>query len=256
MNTSEAHIHKGNLKPIALALAILATSSNAFTAPASPAQSIQAQRSASAVIMSMRPQKNEGSAEQSRRSVLSSLLTTAAAATVGASVFAPTEAFAEAETMERGGVELTPFNSLAFNYRDGDSPTVDASTINEDSIPYSEFLEKLKRGSSDDGDSPTVDASTINEDSIPYSEFLEKLSVDQVTFVEFQAPNGDVAYATLKSSGEGGSTTENSKPIRIGEGYPVEDPKGWSSPAFVVKAVAKKGVPYKFVVPGLGDSFN
>ena len=29
----------------------------------------------------------------------------------------PEKALAEAETMERGGVKLTPFNSLAFNYR-------------------------------------------------------------------------------------------------------------------------------------------
>lgn len=217
MNTSAANTQNGYRKPIALAFAILATSCNAFTAPACR---IKTQQSASTVIVSM---NSEGSAEQSRRSVLSTLLTTAAAATVGASVLTPSEAFAEAESMERGGVELTPFNSLAFNYREGDSPTVDASTISEDSIPYSEFLEKL--------------------------------NVDQVTFVEFQAPNGDVAYATLKSSGEDGST-ESSKPIRIGEGYPVEDPKGWSSPAFVVKAVAKKNVPYKFVVPGLGDTFN
>ena len=28
-------------------------------------------------------------------------------------------------------------------------------------------------------------------------------------------------------------------------GYPIEDPEGWSSPAFVVKSVKKKGVPYK-----------
>lgn len=83
---------------------------------------------------------------------------------------------------------------------------------------------------------------------------MEKLNSDQVDFVEFLAPNGDAAYATFKSSGESGTTTK-SKPIRIGEGYPIEDPEGWSSPAFVIKAVAKKGVPYKFVVPGLGDSF-
>jgi len=101
------------------------------------------------------------------------------------------------------------------------------------------------------GDSPTVDTSTINEASIPYSEFLEKLSNDQVTFVEFLAPNGDSAYATIK--GEDG---KDNKPIRIGEGYPIEDPLGWSSPAFVVKAVAKKSVPYKFTVPGLSDSFQ
>lgn len=74
-------------------------------------------------------------------------------------------------------------------------------------------------------------------------------------FVEFLAPNGDAAYVTFKEGNEGGGSSNN-KPIRIGEGYPIEDPEGWSSPAFVIKAVAKKGVPYKFVVPGLSDSFK
>ena len=77
--------------------------------------------------------------------------------------------------------------------------------------------------------------------------------------MDFLAPNGDAAYATLRSAVEGdesSTTKESNEPIRIGEGYPVEDPTGWSSPAFVIKAVAKKGVPYKFVVPGLSDSFK
>ena len=82
---------------------------------------------------------------------------------------------------------------------------------------------------------------------------MDKLNSDQVKFVEFLAPNGDAAYVTFKD-GEGSSS--NNKPIRIGEGYPIEDPEGWSSPAFVIKAVAKKKVPYKFVVPGLSDSFK
>lgn len=156
-------------------------------------------------------------AEQSRRSVVS-LLTSSIAAAAGGSVLFPVAAHAEAETMERGGVSLTPFNSLAFNYRGGESPTVDASGLNEPSVSYAEFLEKL--------------------------------NADQVTFVEFLAPNGDTAYVSFKSE------SNNSKKIRIGEGYPIEDPKGWSSPAFVVKAVAKKGVPYKFVMPGLSETFR
>ena len=114
---------------------------------------------------------------------------------------------------------LTPFNSLAFNYRGGESPTVATAELNEPSVSYAEFLEKL--------------------------------NADQVTFVEFLAPNGDKAYATFKSE-----DSNNSNPIRIGEGYPIEDPEGWSSPAFVIKAVAKAKVPYKFVVPGLTDSFH
>jgi hypothetical protein len=158
-------------------------------------------------------------AEQSRRSVVS-LLTSSIVAAAGSSVLFPAAARAEAETMERGGVKLTPFNSLAFNYRGGESPTVDASTLNEPSISYAEFLEKL--------------------------------NANQVTFVEFLAPNGDAAYATFKSE----DSNNPSKPIRIGEGYPIEDPEGWSSPAFVIKAVAKAGVDYKFVVPGLSASFH
>ncbi len=51
-----------------------------------------------------------------RRAAVSQILTTAVA-TIGAASLIPSQAFAEAETMERGGVRLTPFNSLAFNYR-------------------------------------------------------------------------------------------------------------------------------------------
>jgi hypothetical protein len=54
---------------------------------------------------------NEG-----RRSVLSTIVSTSAVIVTGGGLF-PRDAFAEAETMERGGVPLTPFNSLAFNYR-------------------------------------------------------------------------------------------------------------------------------------------
>lgn len=52
---------------------------------------------------------------KSRRSVLSSIL--ALTAVITAVGVIPMDAFAETETMERGGVPLTPFNSLAFNYR-------------------------------------------------------------------------------------------------------------------------------------------
>ncbi len=108
-------------------------------------------------------------------------------------------AMAVEDDKTRGGVPLTPFNGLTFNYRGNE-----------------------KGG---------LDASTLNEDSIPYSDFLRRLDADEIEFVEFMAPNGDAAYVTFKAK-EG---MEKSKPIRIGEGYPIEDPEGWSSPAFVVK---------------------
>ena len=74
----------------------------------------------------------------------------------------------------RQGVELTPFNSLAFQYRNSQNGGLDGSTIAEPSIPYSDFLDKLSTGG--------------------------------VEFVEFLAPDGDVAYATLKAT-EGGAKT-------------------------------------------------
>lgn len=202
-----------------LALSLLAFGqSSAFIASPSRSNVSPTSSSAQALSSSSQNDDNDNNIMSSRRNVVSLITSSLVTATVGSSLLFPEVAYAEAETMERGGVQLTPFNSLAFNYRGGDSPTVDASTLNEPSVTYAEFLEKL--------------------------------NANQVTFVEFLAPNGDAAYATFKSE------NNNSKPIRIGEGYPIEDPEGWSSPAFVIKAVAKAGVPYKFVVPGLSASFH
>ncbi len=61
------------------------------------------------------------------------------------------------------------------------------------------------------------------------------------------APDGDAAYVTFKAK-EGGA---KASPIRIGEGYPVEQHDGYSSPMFCVRAVKNAGVPYKFTVPAL-----
>jgi hypothetical protein len=120
----------------------------------------------------------------------------------------------------RQDIAVTAFNGLASNYRGGEFDGLDASTLNEPSVPYVEFCEKLKAG--------------------------------EVTFVEFMAPDGDSAYATFKPK-EGESKMD---PIRIGQGYPIEQHDGYSSPLFVVKTVKKFGVPYKFTVPGLAKYSN
>jgi len=91
-----------------------------------------------------------------------------------------------------------------------------------------------------------LDASTLKEDSIPFIEFCEKMKDDKVEFVEFIVPSGDVAYATIKG---------RKKPIRIGQGYPIDKPGSWSSPAFVIRSVSNFEVPYKFTVPGM-PNFN
>lgn len=132
-----------------------------------------------------------------RRDAMKSLLLRSTAFVVASSNTLP--ATAVDDDLTRGGVPLTPFNGLTFNYR----------------------------GNTNNG----LDASTLNEPSIPYVDFLKKLDADEVEFVEFLAPNGDAAYATFKKK-EGEEIVNR---IRIGEGYPIEDPEGWSSPAFVVK---------------------
>lgn len=48
---------------------------------------------------------------------------------------------------------------------------------------------------------------------------------------------GNNAYAFLKPSGGGEATR-----IRVGEGYPDEQGKGWSSPLWVVRALNDRNV--------------
>jgi hypothetical protein len=127
----------------------------------------------------------------------------------------PIRKVARADTgAEVRGTPVNAFNGLAFQYRGSDFNGLIASDINEPSISYQEFVTKLKSG--------------------------------DVLFVEFYAPDGDVAYATLKSN-------PNNK-IRIGEGYPIEQHDGYSSPAFAIRTVKNANVPYKFVVPALAKS--
>jgi hypothetical protein len=116
--------------------------------------------------------------------------------------------------MAQDEVEWNVFNGLIFNYRGGGFNGLDASTLDEPSVPFLEFGSRLQKG--------------------------------QVAFVELYAPDGDVAYATFKS--EDGKLE---KPIRIGQGFPIEQHDGYSSPAFVVRALKNYNVPYKFTVPGL-----
>ena len=115
------------------------------------------------------------------------------------------------------GTPVTPFNGLIFQYRGNDFGGLQAADLNEPSVSYKEFVERLEKG--------------------------------EVEFVEFMAPNGDAAYVTFK--GAGGDSRKAADPIRIGEGYPIEQADGWSSPAFAVRTVKNAGVPYKFTVPAL-----
>ena len=97
---------------LAATVAILSKSCNAFTTTQLHCNS----KSSMSMINNSNHNNEEQDIVSSRRSILSSFLTTAVVG--GASILSlPDNALAEAETMERGGVQLTPFNSLAFNYR-------------------------------------------------------------------------------------------------------------------------------------------
>ena len=130
--------------------------------------------------------------------------------TTAAAFFAGVPTIASAQD----DIKWDVFNGLIFNYRGNKFNGLDASSLNEPSVPFLEFGERLKRG--------------------------------EVEFVEFIAPDVDAAYVTFRSK-DGGKE----KPIRIGEGFPVEQHDGYSSPLFVVRALQNTGVPYKFTVPGL-----
>ena len=113
------------------------------------------------------------------------------------------------------------------------------SVVQREINTFNSLIYNFKNSALDGG----LDASTLNEPSISFVEFGEAMKKGQVTFVEFMAPSGLVAYATLKKNPK--------KPIRIGQGYPTGAKNSWSSPDFVIRSVSNYGVPYKFTVPAL-----
>lgn len=113
------------------------------------------------------------------------------------------------------------------------------SVVQREINTFNSLIYNFKNTALDGG----LDAKTLTEPSISFVEFGDLMKKGQVTFVEFMAPTGAVAYATLKKSPK--------RPIRIGQGYPTGGKKSWSSPDFVIRSVSNYGVPYKFTVPAL-----
>jgi len=67
----------------------------------------------------------------------------ASVAAIGGLTSAVAQAAQEKET--RQGIEVTPFNGLIFNYRNSNFGGLDAKDLDEPSISYAEFCEKLKQ---------------------------------------------------------------------------------------------------------------
>jgi len=69
------------------------------------------------------------------------------------------------------------------------------SAVGKEIESWNSLIYNFKNNRLDGG----LDAPTLKEPSIPFTEFGEKLKNGEVTFVEFMALNGDVAYATLET---------------------------------------------------------
>lgn len=78
-----------------------------------------------------------------------------------------------------------------------------------------------------------------DEDSITFLSFLDSLDKGLVTRVEFIS-GGEKAYAFIKVS-DTKAGIEATR-IRIGEGYPEEQSKGWSSPLWLIRALRDRNV--------------
>ena len=197
-----------NMKVIAIAVAaILISSANAFSF----------QNTGTRIIKSAETSTFDD-ASTSRRSLLQKSLGLITSGLVSTTLL-PKEAVAEYRLGDPNSVvgrEILSFNSLIYNFKNT----------------------ALNGG---------LKASTLTEPSIPFTEFGEKMKNGDVTFVEFIAPYGDAAYATIKSGKDSKEVTR----IRIGEGYPLESKDSWTSPAYVIRSVSNFGVPYKFTVPML-----
>lgn len=140
---------------------------------------------------------------------------------------------------DQSSAAIINYPAAAGGYKLGDPNSVVGREIRS----FNSLIYNFKNTALDGG----IDASTIKEPSISFIDFGEAMGKGDVTFVEFIAPFGEVAYATLKPTGE--ETTP--KRIRIGQGYPTMAKNSWSSPDYVIRSVSNFGVPYKFTVPYL-----
>ena len=84
-------------------------------------------------------------------------------------------------------------------------------------------------------DSPGAPAPT-DEDSIPWKQALELIDAKKVKSVEFDDVAMDKCWV-VTSDGR----------FRVGEGYPIEDGRSWSSPLFVTRILDNNQIPRTYV---------
>ena len=75
-----------------------------------------------------------------------------------------------------------------------------------------------------------------DEDSIPWKQALELIEAKKVKSVEFNDVAMDKCWV-VTSDGR----------FRVGEGYPIEDGRSWSSPLFVTRILDNNQIPRTYV---------
>ena len=75
-----------------------------------------------------------------------------------------------------------------------------------------------------------------DEDSIPWKQALELIEAKKVKSVEFDDVAMDKCWVVT-----------NDGRFRVGEGYPIEDGRSWSSPLFVTRILDNNQIPRTYV---------
>ena len=91
------------------------------------------------------------------------------------------------------------------------------------------------------GGAPKLETGEANIDMPAFLKLVDEKKVEKVELLE----GGNVAYAYIVKEGgkEGGAATTTER-VRIGEGFPIENGKTWSSPFWVVRILKDKQIPY------------
>lgn len=83
--------------------------------------------------------------------------------------------------------------------------------------------------------------------------FLKAVDDKRIVNVEL-LDGGNIAYATVREAdAEAGGVTSR---LRIGEGFPVDNPKAWSSPLWVVRILKDKQIPYTLKIDFAGAALG
>lgn len=89
----------------------------------------------------------------------------------------------------------------------------------------------------DYGGAPKLETGEANVDMPAFLKLIDEKKIERVELLE----GANVAYAYIEKEEGAATTTER---VRIGEGFPIENGKTWSSPLWVVRILKDKQIPY------------